>query len=122
MQFKNILSTALVVCLLAAPAVALAQFPDYVTGFTGTAQGGNATDLMAVIKAIVNALLALVGIVAIIYIVIGGVRYLTSQGDESALESAKNTIIYALIGLVIIFISAVVINLVLAQATTVPTY
>lgn len=116
MKFKNVLATLVAVSLLATPTLALAQFPDSTTGFSGTAAGNDAQAVIDAVVAIINALLALAGIVAIIFIVIGGVRYLTSQGDEDAVALAKNTIIYAVIGLLVIFVSAVVVNLVLSSA------
>ena len=112
MKIKNLLITLVAVSLLATPTLALAQFGEQVTPFTGTATGNTVAAVVAAIAAVVNPLLAILGIIAIIFIVIGGVRYLTSQGDEDAVALAKNTIVYAIIGLLVVFISAVVVNLV----------
>jgi len=65
------------------------------------------------IRNVVNALLGLVGIAAAIFLVYAGVKYITSQGDEEVLRTAKTQIIYALIGLVVIGLSAVIVNIVL---------
>ena len=121
MKIKNALYALLAVSLLATPTLALAQthFGEQTNGFTGTASGNTSADLIDAIVAVINALLALAGIVAIIFIVIGGVRYLASQGDEDAVAAAKNTIIYAIIGLLVIFLSAVIVNLVFAQMASV---
>lgn len=59
---------------------------------------------------IVNALLVLMGVVASIYLVLGGVRYVISEGDEKQTEKAKNTIIAAIIGIIVIGLSAVIVN------------
>jgi ABC-type Fe3+ transport system permease subunit len=113
---KNMKLTKALVALslagfLAMPTLALAQGLDQdVQPFQGTSGGTTVTDLVASIITIVNALLALVAIIAVVFVVIGGVRYITSQGDEDAVAAAKNTIIYAIVGLVVIILSAVLIN------------
>lgn len=50
---------------------------------------------------IVNALLFLVGAVSVIMLIVGGLRYVASAGDANAVTAAKNTIIYAIVGIVI---------------------
>jgi ABC-type Fe3+ transport system permease subunit len=98
--------------LLAMPTLALAQgLGQNVPAFQGTSGGTTVTDLVNAIVTIVNILLALVAIIAVVFVVIGGVRYITSQGDEDAVEAAKNTIIYAVVGLIVIILSAVLINI-----------
>lgn len=68
------------------------------------------SSLIQTIGTIVEALLALVGIVAAIYLVLGGVRYILSEGDENKAEKAKNTILYAIIGIIVIGLSALIVN------------
>ncbi|HMI09088.1 MAG TPA: pilin [Candidatus Saccharimonadales bacterium] len=75
--------------------------------------GKGATDLGARIKTIVNILLYVLGAIAVVMIVIGGIRYTTSNGDSSAMTSAKNTILYAVVGLVIAILSYSIVNFVL---------
>ncbi len=55
--------------------------------------------LTAVIRNILKIFSVIVGIVAVIMIIVGGFRYVTAGGDSNSVSSAKNTIIYALIGL-----------------------
>jgi len=113
MSIKKAFFALAAVSLLAAPGMALAQVdPDpgltkNITPFTGTTGG---TNLPEAIRLIVNGLLALVAIITAIFVVIGGVRYVTSQGDEDAVAAAKNTIIYAIIGLIVIALVAVIVN------------
>jgi len=97
---------------LAAPTVAFALPTGFttVTNFEGT-QGG--VDVLAAIRNVVNALLALAAIIAAIFIIIGGVQYITSAGDEDAAATAKNTLIYALLGVVVIILSAVLVNFII---------
>lgn len=73
-------------------------------------------DLQNVFQNLVSALIALAGIALFIMLVIGGVKYITSGGDPKATEGAKNTITYAIGGLVLILISYLI--LVVIQAIT----
>ncbi|RYX79413.1 hypothetical protein EON76_01675 [bacterium] len=52
------------------------------------------------------------GIVAVIIIIVGGIRYTTSNGDAAKVKSAKNTILYAVAGLVVIISAAAITNFV----------
>lgn len=55
------------------------------------------------------------GVAAVIMIIIGAIKYVTSGGDSSAAGSAKNTIIFALIGLVVIVLAQAIITFVVSQ-------
>lgn len=66
---------------------------------------------------IINIFSVVVGIVAVIMIIIGGFRYITSGGDSGNVTGAKNTILYAIIGLVIVALSQFIVKFVLAKAT-----
>lgn len=66
------------------------------------------------IKTVVNILLYLLGAFAVVMIVIGGVRYTTSNGESSAIAGAKNTILYAVIGLIVAILSFTIVNFVLS--------
>lgn len=73
-----------------------------------TAINGNATcatpsgfTLDNTLKVVIEILSSIVGIIAVIMIVIAGIKYSSSGGDASSISSAKNTIIYALVGLVV---------------------
>ncbi len=63
-------------------------------------------------KTIVNTMLFILGIIAVIMIVIGGIRYVVSNGDSSAVAGAKNTILYAVIGLVVAILAYAIVNFV----------
>lgn len=82
-------------------------------GATGTSSG--TTDLPGLIKKIVNILLFLIGTIAVIMIIIGGLRYVTSGGDSSGVTGAKNTILYAVIGLVVAVLAYAIVNFVLTN-------
>lgn len=66
-----------------------------------------------IIRHIVNILSAIVGVVAVIMIIIGGFRYITSGGNDTSITSAKNTILYAIIGLIIVALAQVLVHFVL---------
>lgn len=64
-------------------------------------------------KNIINILLLLAGMVAVIYIIIGGYSYITAGGNADAAAAAKNTLLNAVIGLVIVFGAFAVVKWVL---------
>ena len=70
---------------------------------------------MDTLAKIINVVLAVLGIVAVIMIIMGGVTYVTSNGDATKLAKAKNTIIYSVIGLVIALLAFAVVNFVLVN-------
>lgn len=116
MNIRGFISTALMLGVLVVPVVAGAQGGGLAQGvapFAGT-QGGS---LIGAITTIVNILLMVVAVIAAVMLVLGGVRYIISQGDEDQTEKAKNTILYALIGLIVIGLSAVVVNFVLGAVS-----
>jgi len=61
----------------------------------------------------INIAMMAAGMVAVIYLIIGGFRYVTSGGNAEAIEGAKATILNAIIGLIIIFISFLLVNYIL---------
>lgn len=64
---------------------------------------------------ITNILLFIIGAVAVVMLIIGGIRYVVSSGDQNAVTSAKNTILYAIIGIVVAFLAYAAVNFVTAQ-------
>lgn len=66
------------------------------------------------IKNVINILLYVLGAIAVIMIVVGGVRYTVSAGNSSSTKEAKDTIIYAIVGLVIALMSYTIVNFVLS--------
>ena len=91
--------------------VAAAQGFGPVPAPTGTLAGN---DLVGAVVFIINWLLVLAALAALVFLIIGGVRYIVSQGDDEAAEKAKNTILYAIIGLIVIGLSAVVVNFIVS--------
>ena len=118
------LSLALGVFSLVRPVLAVDPTPqDSVCSGIGIAgDGGDCTDttgsptVQSVVRAGISLLSYLVGIAAIILIIVGGFKYITSGGDSNKVGSAKSTILYALIGLVIAVLAQVLVRFVLAKA------
>ena len=67
----------------------------------------------SIFTTIVNILLFIIGAIAVIMLIIGGVRYTLSGGDSGNVTAAKNTILYAIIGLVVAFLAYAIVNWVL---------
>ena len=60
-----------------------------------------------------NTVLMAVGLISVIMLIFGGLRYITSGGDAKKVTDAKNTILYAIIGLIICVLSYAIVNFVL---------
>jgi multisubunit Na+/H+ antiporter MnhB subunit len=60
-------------------------------------------------------LLFIIGAVSVIMLIIGGIRYTISQGDQSQVTSAKNTILYAIIGLIVAILAYALVNFVVTS-------
>ena len=67
---------------------------------------------------IVSVMLFTVGILSIIMLIFGGLRYIISNGDSKKVEAAKNTILYAIIGLIVAIMSYAIVNFVVSSFTT----
>ncbi len=73
------------------------------------------TSVTEYIATAINIFSIVVGIIAVVMIIIGGVKYITSGGDAGNVTGAKNTILYAIIGLVIVALSQVIVQFVLGS-------
>ena len=62
-----------------------------------------------------NVMLFLVGAISVLMVVIGGLRYVISGGNSTNITTAKNTILYAVIGLVISILAYALINFVIGS-------
>jgi cytochrome bd-type quinol oxidase subunit 2 len=92
------------------------------TGFNLSGNGGNCSSVgesgfQSLLDKVVNIFSAIVGIIAVIMIIVGGLRYITSGGDSSRVGAAKTTIIYALVGLVVVVLAQLIVHFVINQAT-----
>lgn len=77
--------------------------------------GNGGTKLFTIIKSVINVLLYAAGIIAVIMIIIGGINYTLSAGDNAKVASAKNTVLYAVVGLIVASLAYAVVNFVVAN-------
>jgi len=75
----------------------------------------NDTNLEGNVTGIINAVIGVLGILAVVVIILGGIQYMTSNGDSGKVKKAKDTILYGIIGLVIVILSAAIVNFVIAN-------
>jgi|SRR3989344_4104104 len=98
-----------VTSLLALAPVAFAQFQNPNPG--GTNLPGD-TSISGLIMRIINIALGVAGLVAVLFLIIGGFRYITAAGNEETAEQAKKIIINAIIGVVVIILSFVIVRVI----------
>lgn len=68
-----------------------------------------------IFKTITNILLFLIGTISVIMIVVGGIRYTISSGDSNQISGAKNTIMYAVVGLVVAILGYAIVEFVISS-------
>lgn len=81
------------------------------------ATGGKCTDnngdsFKSIVTTVINVLSIGVGAISVIMIIVGGFRYVVSNGDSNGLQGAKNTILYAIVGLVIVLFAQIIVRFV----------
>ncbi|MEP6710462.1 MAG: MMCAP2_0565 family pilin-like conjugal transfer protein [Candidatus Saccharibacteria bacterium] len=69
------------------------------------------------IKTLINTLLYALGIIAVIVIVVGGIKFVTSDGDPGKIKSARETILYAVVGLVVAILAYAIVQFVIGRFT-----
>ncbi len=80
----------------------------------GTCTGNSKQDnLTPIITTIVNVLIFIVATLAVIMIIVGALRYVTSAGNATSVKSAKDTILYSVVGLVIAILAYAIVNFVI---------
>jgi hypothetical protein len=132
-KIKLILASLLFVASVSAGGVALVSSPALAAPvppeqsacegsggtWTGTWPNGSCTQgprtVAGTIKSVGNVLIFLTGAIAVLMIIIGGVRYVVSGGDQGSISGAKNTILYAVIGLIVAVAAYAIVNLVLTN-------
>jgi hypothetical protein len=131
--FKNlrlILASMLIFVGLSAPLYTSSGQPVYAQNPKDTAclainsiDGGGGCDagtakskLSGIVSTIVNILSMLVGAASVIMIIMGGFKYVTSNGDANSTKSAKDTIMYALIGLLLVGFAQTIVRFVWSQS------
>lgn len=94
----------------------LASTSDTIQGGVNAIGGANGdSTLQMQFKNVANVLLYVLGAIAVIMIIYGGIRYVTSGGDSSHVKAAKDTILYSVIGLVVAILAYAIVNFVLTS-------
>ncbi len=125
--FKTLISSVLIFNIFAvtiAPVIVSAATPkDAVCEGVGLGSGGTgcgtpagSPDVNATIKTGLQIFAAIVGIIAVVMIIVGGLRYMMSGGDSGKTAAAQNTVLYAAIGLVVAAMAQVIAQFVLKRA------
>jgi len=131
-NIKRLMSAALIVPAFAltvglfaqpAPVHAFDQgLADGAKSAQGKDQTGNAESLFGdgggqggIFRTITNVMLFLIGAISVIMLIIGGIRYVVSGGDSTAVQNAKNTILYAIVGIVVAILAYAVVNFVISS-------
>jgi hypothetical protein len=107
-QAIQVVAIVLVFAFALAP-LALAQFQTPDAGGTGLP---NDTSISGFIIRIINIALTVAGLIAVLFLIIGGFRYITSAGNEEVAESAKKIITNSIIGIIIIILSFVIVRVI----------
>ena len=79
--------------------------------------GGN--NLEDSVIGIVNVVIGVLGIICVIMMIVGGINYMTSNGDSSKVKKGKDTIFYGIIGLIICILAVVIVNFVINNTKTI---
>lgn len=99
--------------------VAFAAVPEALENGTSQARPSGAQEQLfqdgGVFQRIADFLIFLVGALSVIFLIIGGLRYVVSSGNSSQVESAKNTILYAIIGLIVAIAAFAIVRFVISQ-------
>lgn len=83
---------------------------DYVPGVDTL---GTGDPLKSNVINIINGVVAVLGLIAVVIVIVGGIQYMTSSGDAGKVKKAKDTILYGIIGLIICILAYAIVNFVL---------
>ena len=101
---------------LISPAIAsAAQISGVKNGIEASRSAEMPADLFGssgIFTQVTNILLFLIGVLSVIMLIFGGLRYVISGGNSKSVESAKNTILYAIVGLVVAILAYAIVNFV----------
>ena len=82
-----------------------------------TKNGGDGGDITKVVRQVVDLLSIVVGMVAVIMIIVAGFRFVSSGGDSNKVSGARNTILYAIVGLIVVALAQFIVHFVMASVT-----
>jgi len=118
----SVVATLGLLAPVAAPVLAVDANPNLCAGVeldasaTGCDTGEDAnTTVTNLANTIVNIFSLVVGIVSVIMIIIAGLRYITSGGEAQNVTNAKNTILYAIVGLIVVVFAQTIVKFVISK-------
>lgn len=109
----GVIAIAAFITFFATPEVAAQSLQDGVNAAQGSGQPSTLFGGGSIVTTIINIMLFIVGALSVIMIIIGGLRYVLSGGNASNVTAAKNTILYALVGLIVAFVAFAAVNFIL---------
>lgn len=116
MQGALVLSGSTVMAVAGGGSALAACDSTSISGGSDCAKGNDQkSDLVENIRVITNTMLFAIGVVAVIMLVIGGFRYVFSGGNSTNTTAAKDTILYAVVGIVVALLAYAIVNFVLGQ-------
>jgi ABC-type Fe3+ transport system permease subunit len=109
---------ALGVSLFTTPAVHADSIGNIANGANASQANGQANNLFGtggIFSLISNTALFIIGAISVLMLIYGGIRYTISAGDDKAVTAAKNTILYAVVGIVVALLAYALVNFVISS-------
>ena len=88
---------------------------DATRAAAGCDDTGDSTQVWTTVQTILDIVIAILGLIAVLFVVIGAAQYMTSQGDPGKTKKAKDTIVYAVLGVILASLAFTIVNFVLAN-------
>ena len=109
-----VISSSLSYLFLVASAYAANDLINPGTGFVnpGSGASGAQSDINKLTSTVVQWFFIIAAILAVIYLIMGGIRWITSKGDKAGVEAARKQIVAAIIGLIVVAVAFLVLNVV----------
>lgn len=123
LYFVSVLSLAGVALMPMTPALAASKDDvcagvGAVTGSNGCEPAAGVKDINSVIQTGIRIFQSIVGLIAVVMMVTAGLRFVTSGGDATKVTSARNTLLYGAVGIIVVALSEVIVQFALNQAAS----
>lgn len=131
-RLKSLAASALLCVLMLVPALPVTAAPALFAASTsqgeacsaigdispgsGSCSNPSGSSVDSIIKLVIQILSILAGVIAVIMLMVAGLKYVTSQGDATQITSAKNSLLYAVIGLVVVAFAQFIVKFVLSKS------